>query len=32
MKWILIIMLPFIFMLWCCLVLASEDDDREGRG
>lgn len=18
--------------MWCCLVLASEDDDREGRG
>lgn len=22
----------FIFLLWACLVLASEDDDREGRG
>ena len=22
----------FVFLLWCCLVMASEDDDREGRG
>lgn len=22
----------FVFLLWCCLVLASEDDDLNGRG
>ena len=28
-----LIVLPFIIIgLWCCLVLASDDDDANGRG